>query len=79
MAYVLEDWYPPPPSPKSACSLVSSHICLTIDPISGFPYYFSSENPIGGIVCIILVVRAPPIEGSAYHFRFYPIVIRRKN
>ena len=56
---------------------ILSHICLTIDPKSGFPYYFSSENPIGGIACRILVVRAP-IEGSAYYFRFFPIVIRRK-
>ena len=66
MANVLEDWYP---SPKSACSLASRHIRLTIDPIHGYPYYFSSENPIGGIACRILVVRAP-IEVSAYYFRF---------
>ena len=78
MANVLEDWYPPP---KSACSLVSRHICLTIDPSMDILiklHILVLGAAIGGIACIILVVRAP-IEGSAYYFRFYPTVIRRKN
>ena len=74
MANVLEHWYPPSKKCFQPCQQPYS---FTIDLISGFPYYFSSENPIGGIACIILVVRAP-IEGSAY-FRFYPTAIRRKN
>ena len=75
MANVLEDWYP---SPESACSLASRHVCLTIDLISGFPYYFSSENPIGGIARIILVVRVP-IEVSAYYFLVLPYCNQEKN
>ena len=73
MANVLEDWYPP----KSACGLVSRHIC-----------FYHRRNPwISYINDIILVVTAPiggvaymrnPIEGIAY-FRFYGIAIRRKN
>ena len=50
---------------------------FTIDLIFGFPYYFSSDNPIGGIACRILVVRAP-VEGSAYYFLVLPYCNQEK-
>ena len=78
MANVLEDWYRPP---KSACSLVSRHICFYHRPNPWISYIndiiLVLTAPVEGIAYIILVIRNP-IEGIAY-FRFYPTAIRRKN